>query len=366
MVSNSIGRNYVVTLFGESHGKGIGVVVDGCPPGLPLSEEDIQTELNRRRPTSAAYSTSRREEDKVNILSGVFQGRTTGAPLCLFVWNKEYRSEAYEEFRWKPRPGHADYPAFVKYRGFHDHRGGGIFSSRMTVGMVAAGAVAKRLLGEAGIGVYAHTVEIAGVKIRSQPTVEEIREKAYSNPLRCVESQTAEEMEKKILQAKSEGDTVGGVVECIATGVPPGVGDPIFYSLDADIAKYLFFIPAVKGVEFGAGFQAARLRGSENNDPYRVVGGKVVALTNNAGGILGGLSNGMPIAVRAAFKPPSSIFKRQKTVDLRTMEDAELEVKGRYDSCVVPRAVPIVEALVACVLADHLLPLGILGKPAES
>ncbi|MCX8175767.1 MAG: chorismate synthase [Candidatus Bathyarchaeota archaeon] len=355
-MTNSIGRNFILTIFGESHGKCVGVIVDGCPPGIPLSEDDIQKELDRRKPGKDFFSTGRIEEDKVEILSGVFNGYTTGAPLCMVLYNKDVVSDVYEEFKWKPRPGHADYPAFIKYHGFHDYRGGGIFSSRITVGFVAAGAVAKKLLRKLGIEVYAHVVEIGGVRVKRRITFEEVKEKAEKSLLKCCDPEAEAEMRNTILKAREENDSVGGVIECFAINVPPGVGEPIFNSLDAELAKFLFCIPAVKGVEFGAGFDAARLRGSENNDEYRVINGKIVTLTNNAGGILGGLSTGMPIIVRVAFKPPSSIPKVQKTVDLSKMENTELRIKGRYDVCFIPRAVPIVEAVVANVLIDHLLP----------
>jgi len=354
---NSIGRNFILTIFGESHGKCVGVTVDGCPPGLPLSEDDIQKELNRRKPGKNFFSTDRAEEDKVEILSGVFNGYTTGAPICMVVRNKDVVSDVYEEFRWKPRPGHADYPAFVKYHGFHDYRGGGIFSSRITVGFVAAGAIAKKLLKKLDIEIYAHVVEIGGIRIKRKITVEEVKERVEKSLLRCCDPEAEKEMENVILKAKEENDSVGGIIECFAVNVPPGIGEPIFNSLDADLAKFLFCIPAVKGVEFGAGFNAARLKGSENNDEYRIINGRIVTLTNNAGGILGGLSTGMPIIVRVAFKPPSSIPKTQKTVNLLKMENTELKIKGRYDVCFIPRAVPIVEAVVANVLTDHLLPI---------
>ena len=354
-MSNSFGRNFVVTLFGESHGRCVGVIVDGCPPGIVLDESLIQADLDKRKPTSEKYSTARVEKDKVEILSGVFQGHSTGAPICMVVWNKGARPEEYEEFRWKPRPGHADYPAYVKYRGFHDYRGGGIFSARLMVGLVAAGAIAKQILKKFGVEILAHVVEIGGIGITHKPSVEELRSKVYKSPLRCVDDEAASKMEKLIEEAKREGDSLGGIIECIALNMPPGVGDPVFHSLDADLAHLLFCIPAVKGVEFGAGFEASRLKGSENNDQYAVKDGKIITLTNNAGGILGGLTTGMPIVVRVAFKPPSSIAKPQKTVNLKTMEEAEIRVKGRHDVCFIPRAVPIVEAAVACVLADHIL-----------
>ncbi|MFQ5762872.1 MAG: chorismate synthase [Candidatus Bathyarchaeia archaeon] len=361
MPGNSIGKSFIVTSFGESHGRCIGVVIDGCPPGIPISEQDIQVELDRRRPTGGVLSTPRVEEDKVEFLSGVFRGFTTGAPLCLIIWNKDVQSEAYEEFRRKPRPGHADYPAFIRYKGFEDYRGGGRFSARNTAGMVMAGAIAKKILELIDMEVLAHVVEIGGVPLTRQPRIEEIREMRYSNEVRCVEKEAAAAMVKAILAAKSEGDSVGGIVECIVTNPPPGVGDPIFDSLDSNLAQILLTVPAVKGVEFGSGFRAARVRGSENNDQYTVRDGKIVTLTNNSGGILGGLTSGMPIVTRVALKPVSSIPTAQQTVDLETMTDTSLEAKGRYDPCVVPRAVPVVEAVVAIVMTDHLLRLGLVG-----
>jgi len=356
-LSNSLGKKFRLTLYGESHGKCVGVVVEGCPPGLEVSQKLIQAELDKRRP-SGEHETARRETDQVEILSGVFRGKATGAPICLLVWNREVDSSPYEEIRWTPRPGHADYPAYVKYRGYNDYRGGGIFSARLMVGVVAAGAIAKQILKRVGVEVLAHVVEIGGVKIKREPSIEEIREETYKTPLRCLDPEASKEMLRRIEEAGREGDSLGGIIECFALNLPPGVGEPIFGSLDADVAHALFCIPAVKGVEFGAGFKAARLKGSENNDPYRVENGKIVTETNNAGGVLGGLSTGMPLVVRVAFKPPSSIGKPQKTVDLRSLKEVEIRVKGRHDVCFIPRAVPIVEAMVACVLADHLLAEG--------
>ncbi len=360
MPANSIGKSFTVTIFGESHGRCVGAVVDGCPPGLPLSLEEIQRELDRRRPGLEEASTPRREEDRVEILSGIFKVYTTGAPICMVVWNRDVQSEVYEEFRRRPRPGHADYTASVRYSGFNDYRGGGRFSARATVGFVMAGAVAKRFLTTRGVEVLAHTVEIGGIGLNRPPSLDEIRSWVYLSPVRCADPEAAQLMETAIHDAKAGGDSVGGVVECIALNLPAGVGDPIFDSLDAELAKLLFCIPAVKGVEFGAGFHAARLRGSENNDPYAIREGRVVTLTNNAGGVLGGLSTGMPLVARVAFKPPSSIPKRQGTIDLETMSETAIEVKGMHDACIVPRAIPIVESAVAIVLADHLLRLGVI------
>lgn len=360
MSSNSIGKSFVLTCFGESHGRCVGVVIDGCPPGFPLEVGDIQVEVDKRRPISTEVSTPRMEEDKVELLSGVFNGYSTGAPICMVVWNREVDSEVYEEFRWKPRPGHADFPALKRYNAFNDYRGGGRFSGRMTVAFVMAGAVAKKLLGKAGVEVLSYTVEVGGVKLEKEPSLEEVRKNVYSNVMRCANMDVAKEMERVVVEARKAGDSVGGTVECNVVGLPVGVGDPLFDSLDADLAKMLFDIPAVKGVEFGAGFNVSKMRGSQNNDQYAMKDGRVVTLSNNSGGILGGLSSGMPLVIRIAFKPTPSISKKQKTVDLKKLTDTVLEVQGRHDACIVPRAVPIVESAVSIVLADHLLRLGLV------
>ena len=362
MNGNSIGKALVLTCFGESHGKCVGAVIDGCPAGLPLKEEDVQIELNKRRPGLTAVSTPRREEDMVKIISGVYKGYTTGAPICMIVKNRDVDSTPYRVVSIKPRPGHADYTARVKYGGYNDPRGGGRFSGRITVAYVMAGAIAKKILSLLGIEVLAHTVQIGNVKVEGDIPYESIRRNVYSNPVRCAVPEVAEKMIKEILEASREGDSVGGVVEAIALNVPAGLGEPIFDSLDSDIAKMLFNIPAVRGVEFGAGFKIASMRGSEANDPYAIRDGKIVTLTNNAGGILGGISNGMPILVRAAFKPTPSISKRQKTVNLETMSEDYIEFSGRHDPCIVPRAVPVAESCLAFVLADHAIRAGFIPR----
>lgn len=362
MNGNSIGKALALTCFGESHGKCIGAVIDGCPAGLPLKEEDIQIELNKRRPGLTAVSTSRREEDRVEIISGVYRGYTTGAPICMIVKNRDVDSTPYKIVSIKPRPGHADYTARVKYGGYNDPRGGGRFSGRVTAAYVMAGAIAKKILSLLEVEVLAHTVQIGNIKVESNVSYEEIRKNVYSNPVRCAVPEVAEEMIKEILEASREGDSVGGIVEAIALNVPAGLGEPIFDSLDSDIAKMLFNIPAVKGVEFGVGFKIASMKGSEANDQYAIRGGKIVTLTNNAGGILGGISNGMPILARIAFKPTPSIFKRQRTVNLETMSEDYIEFFGRHDPCIVPRAVPVVEACLAFVLADHALRAGFIPR----
>ena len=360
MVSNSIGSVFIITCFGESHGSCVGVVIDGCPPGFKLTKEDVQKELEKRKPISDQISTSRREEDKVEILSGIFNDYTTGAPICMLVWNKEVDSTPYEEFKRKPRPGHADYPSLIKYNKFNDYRGGGRFSGRMTVAFVMAGAVALKLLDRIGIEVLAHTTEVGGISIDNEPSMEMIRNQVYSNIMRCADSKAAKMMEQMVSKSKAKGDSVGGIVECIVLNVPVGIGEPIFNSLDVDLTKIIFSIPAVKGVEFGAGFNVSRLKGSENNDQYAIKNEKVITLTNNAGGILGGLSNGMTIVIRTAFKPTPSISKVQKTIDLEKMTQVPIKIKGRHDTCIVPRAVPVVRSAVAIVLADHVLRAGLL------
>ncbi|MEM3640542.1 MAG: chorismate synthase [Candidatus Bathyarchaeia archaeon] len=360
--NNSIGKEFVITCFGESHGKCIGVIVDGCPAGLPLSEQDVQRELDKRVPRKADIVSARMEEDKVEILSGIFNGFTTSAPICMLIWNKDAIPSEYYLIKDTPRPGSADYPARIKYGGFNDYRGGGRFSGRITVAFIMAGAVAKKLLSLFGVEVFAFTTEIGKVKLHRTPTLTEIRENTYKTAVRCPDFESAKKMEEAILKAKAEGDSVGGIVECVALNVPAGVGEPLFDSLDADIAKMLFDVPAVKGVEFGAGFKTATLRGSENNDQYVIKDGKIVTLSNNSGGILGGLSSGMPISVRVAIKPTPSILKEQKTVNISKMEETLIEVKGRHDPCIVPKAVPVIESAVAIVLTDHMLRMGLIPK----
>ncbi|MEM0312999.1 MAG: chorismate synthase [Candidatus Bathyarchaeia archaeon] len=362
MAANSIGKSFVVTCFGESHGKCVGVVIDGCPAGLPLSEDDVQVELDKRVPPKPELTSGRIERDVVEILSGVFEGYTTGAPVCMTVLNREAIPSEYNIVKDLPRPGHADYTAHVRYGGFNDYRGGGRFSGRITVSLVMAGAVAKKLLRMLSVEVLAYTRAIGKIKVDEPPTLEQIRENTYKSPVRCPDLSCAEKMEKAIIEARREGDSLGGIVECIALNVPAGIGDPVFNALDADIAKAIFAVPAVKGVEFGAGFSSAAMKGSESNDPYAIRDGKVVTLTNNAGGILGGISTGMPIVVRAAIKPTPSIAKKQKTISLSKLEEATLEIKGRHDPCIVPKAVSVIESTVAIVIADHMMRAGVIPR----
>ena len=360
-MSNSLGKLFRITSFGESHGGLISIVVDGCPAGLTITEADIQSELDKRKPGTSTLTTPRKEEDRVKILSGILGEHTTGAPICLLVWNKNTDSGEYRKSKFLPRPGHADYTAYMKYGGFNDYRGGGIFSGRVTAGFVMAGAIARKLIGLIGLKVLAHTVEIGG--IAAQPKdLEEIRENVAKNQVGCADPEAAREMATAIKKAKGEGDSLGGIIESIALNVPMGLGEPIFDTLEGELAKALFAIPAVKGVEFGSGFSAARKKGSENNDPFVIKDGKIVTTTNNAGGILGGISSGMPIVVRVAIKPTSSIAQRQQTVNMKALESANTEIKGRHDACIVPRAVVVVEAMTAITLADFALRAGLIPR----
>ena len=359
MGGNIIGERFVAMSFGESHGRCVGIVVDGCPAGLPISEADIQPQLDLRKPGQSAVTTQRKEEDKVEILSGTFRGFTTGAPICMLIWNKDADSSAYEAIKNIPRPGHADYPAAVKYGGFADYRGSGRFSGRLTATLVMAGALAQKLLVHTlGIKTTAYTLEIGGIRA-SDITPANIADR-YKNDVRCPDPDAAEKMRSAILQARKNGDSLGGVVECVSTGLPVGLGEPVFASLESDLSKALFSIPAVKAVEFGSGFDGSKRKGSENNDAYYIKDGKVMTRTNNAGGILGGLSSGMPIVVRVAFKPAASIAKTQETLDVSKSEQARLTVPGRHDPCVVPRAPPIVECVVSMVIADHAIRYGLV------
>ena len=362
-MSNSIGKIFRVTSFGESHGRCIGVVIDGCPAGIELDMEYIQSELDRRRPGQSRITTTRNELDKFEILSGMFKGHTTGAPICMVIWNQDRDSSKYHQLKDTPRPGHADYTASLRYGGYNDYRGGGRFSGRITAGFVMAGAVSKQILSKKGITINAYTQQIGDIKT-PHVSIETISE-AESNPVRCPHPETAEKMIKIINEVKKAGDSIGGVVECHVYGVPPGVGQPVFDTLEGDLSKAFFAIPAVKAVEFGAGVRHAEMRGLESNDPFMLQIGAGEASSNNSGGILGGISSGMPIISRLTFKPTPSIQKAQKTVNVKTMEETEITIKGRHDPCIVPRAVPVVESVTALVLVDHLMRCGILPQVIE-
>jgi chorismate synthase len=364
--SNSLGKAFTVTCFGESHGPGIGATIDGCPAGLPVTIEDVQLALDLRIPLEKEVVSARREPDMVEIFSGVFQNHTTGAPITLHIRNRDARSSDYEQLKDMVRPGHADYPAKVKYGGFSDYRGGGRLSGRMTAAFVAAGAVARKLLYHSGVEVLAYTREIGGVRLDNPPSLDDVRMVTYQNSMRCPDAAVADKMRDAVLNAKADGDSVGGVVECTALNLPVGVGEPLFDALDSELAKILFGIPAVKGVEFGAGFQSSKLRGSENNDEYEIKEGRVMTLTNNSGGVLGGMSTGMPLLLRVAFKPPSSIAKAQRSVNISRMEESSISVTGRHDPCIVPKAVPVVQAMVAIGLVDLMMRGGIIPRVLKS
>ena len=353
MAGNVFGQMFRITTWGESHGRAVGVVVDGLPAGLPFSDIDIQKELDRRRPGQSEVSTPRCEADRVDILSGIYEGVSTGTPISMLVWNADVRSSAYDDIKNTPRPGHADFTYIARY-GIRDHNGGGRSSARETVGRVAGGALAKLLLSTFGIQIAGHVLELGGIRAKTL-SFEEILENVEKNHVRCADPEAAKKMLEKVADLRQKGDSVGGIVEVIAKGVPAGLGEPVFDRLDADLAKALMSIPAIKGFEIGAGFEAAQMLGSEMNDPFRIEDGKITCVSNNAGGILGGISTGMDIVCRAAVKPTPSIGKLQQTVDLTVRENTEIIIKGRHDPTIPPRMVPVAEAMVALVLADHML-----------
>jgi len=347
-MSSTFGRLFSITTWGESHGPAIGVVVEGCPAGLALGEEDIQRDLDRRRVGQSIVTSTRDEKDRVEILSGIFEGVTTGAPISLMTTNSDQRSKNYDNLRDVFRPGHADFTYWAKY-GHRDHRGGGRSSSRETWGRVAAGAIARKLLGEFGVDIFGYASAIGGIAMETFD-----RDEIERNLVRCPDPVAAERMVEAITRVRKERDSIGGVVEVRALGVPVGLGDPTFDKLDALIGMAMLSIPATKGVEIGGGFQLARQRGSESNDAFSVEEGRVRTRSNNAGGTLGGISTGEEIVVRVALKPTSSIAREQETVDVN-LQPQTLVVEGRHDPCVVPRAVPVVEAMLALTLADLLL-----------
>jgi chorismate synthase len=351
---NSFGHLFRITTWGESHGGAVGVVVDGCPPRIPITAEEIQVELDRRRPGQSRLVSQRREGDRVHLLSGVFEGQTLGTPILMLVWNEDARPEAYEPFKHLYRPSHADYTYQAKY-GIRDWRGGGRSSARETVGRVAAGALAKKVLRTLwNVEILGWVEQIHTVRAEIDPETV-TPEGVESNPVRCPDPEAAAQMIARIEQVRKEGDSVGGIVRCIARNVPPGWGSPVFDKLEADLAKAVLSIPAAKGFEIGSGFRGVLLRGSEHNDEfYTDESGRIRTQTNFSGGVQGGISNGELIDIRVALKPTATIFREQQTVD-EWGEPAVLKARGRHDPCVVPRAVPIVEAMVALVLVDHAL-----------
>lgn len=344
MPGNSFGHTFRLTTFGESHGPALGAVIDGCPPGMALSGEDFRGAMARRRPGTRPFDSARTEKDQVILLSGVFENRTTGTPITLLITNEDADSRPYERFRGIFRPGHADITYHLKY-GHRDHRGGGRSSARETAARVAGGVIAAKILSAAGVSVYAHTVELAGVKAGPGDV-----EAAARNPFCCADPEAAARMAEALAALRENGDSAGGIVEIIAKGCPPGLGEPVFDKLDADLVKAVMSVGAIKAVEIGDGVEAARRLGSENNDPLTPGG----FLTNHAGGILGGISTGQDIVLRAAVKPIPSILMEQQTVD-RNGQPQILTLSGRHDAAAIPRIVPVLEAMVLLVLADHFL-----------
>ena len=352
MASNSIGKIFRVTSFGESHGKAVGGVIDGFPPGLELDMDFIQAEMNRRKPGQSSITTPRKESDTLEILSGVFEGKSTGTPIAFLVWNKDQRSKDYSNIANVYRPSHADFTYHKKY-GIADYRGGGRSSARETLVRVAAGAFAKIMLKKAGINVLAFTKSVGGIEMPEN--VQDISITSIeSNPVRCPDAASAEKITKMLEGLAAEGDSIGGVVECRVTGAPVGLGEPVYEKLSAELAGAMMGINATKGFEIGSGFSGVRQQGSVHNDAFVADGDGIRTATNNSGGIQGGISNGEEIVFRVAFKAPASISKTQQSVD-KQGKQVELSVKGRHDPCVVPRAVPVVEAMAALVVADHFL-----------
>ncbi len=357
------GDRYRITIFGTSHGPEVGIEIEGIPAGTPIDLDAVQQALDRRRPTGRRLATKRQEEDHLVVDRGVTGGRADGGPLRAHVANEDVRREPYDRMRDTPRPGHADFPARVRYGDEADLSGGGIFSGRMTVGLVIAGAVARTVLAPLGIDALAYTRSIGAVEatIPAEASLPELRARAAANEVASPDPAAAARMEEAIGAARREGDSLGGVVEVRIDGVPVGLGEPFFDSIESEIAHLAFSVPAVKGVEFGAGFAAARMRGSEHNDPFVWKDGAVRTATNHAGGALGGLATGMPILFRVVVKPTSSIARPQTTVNLATREAAQLTVTGRHDPCIVPRAVVVLESVGLVAIADLALRGGYLG-----
>jgi chorismate synthase len=354
MAGNSFGNIFKITTFGESHGKAIGVVLDGCPAGIEINQEEIQVELDRRKPGQSAITTQRKEEDTVEILSGIFEGKTTGTPIALLIQNKDQHSADYNNIKDSFRPSHADYTYQEKY-GHRDYRGGGRSSARETAARVAAGAIAKKLLHTVAkdLAVNAYVSRVHNVELKKHYSELDLTN-TENNIVRCPDPATALQMIDLIEKTRDEGDTLGGVISCVILNCPAGLGEPVFDKLHAELGKAMLSINAVKGFELGSGFKGTFMKGSEHNDVFENKNGKVTTATNHSGGIQGGISNGMDITFNVAFKPIATIMQQQNTINIKG-ESTSLEVKGRHDPCVLPRAVPIVEAMAALVLADYFL-----------
>ena len=356
-MSSTYGEKLKLSIFGQSHGKAIGMTLDGIPAGLHVNEEKLQAFLTRRAPGRHEHDTPRKETDHPEFLSGIVKGYTCGAPIAAVIYNTNTRSADYDNLKDCPRPGHSDFTAQMKYNGFQDSAGGGHFSGRLTAPLCIAGGLCLQWLEEKGIQIAARIISIGNITDDTlwdciHPDFSQIRE---SFPV--LNDKAEEEMKAAIALAKSNGDSLGGVIECMITGLPIGIGGPLFAGLEGKIAHIIYSIPAVKGIEFGSGFSGSHMLGSENNDPFTVIDGKVITRTNHAGGILGGITNGMPVIFRTAIKPTPSIAKQQDSVKLSTLEPTTLRVQGRHDPCIVPRAVPVVEAAAAIAIYDAMLGL---------
>ncbi|WP_294377513.1 chorismate synthase [uncultured Clostridium sp.] len=357
-MSGMWGNKLKVSIFGESHGAGIGITIDGLPSGIEIDMEEVLKEMARRAPGKSKLSTARKEGDKPEILSGFFEGKTTGTPLCAVIRNSDQHSKDYGKLKDLMRPGHADYPGFIRYGGFNDYRGGGHFSGRITAPLVFAGAVCKQVLQERGITIGAHVKSIGKVYDKSFAETELTKElldslKVNELPLLCSEKE--QDMRNTVLEARNDCDSVGGTIECAVIGIDAGIGNPFFDSVESTLAHLMFSVPAVKGIEFGKGFEMSELRGSECNDEYYYEGDKVKTYTNNNGGITGGITNGMPILFKVGIKPTPSIAKKQRTIDISEKKNAELIIEGRHDPCIVQRAVPVIEAAAAIGILDLVL-----------
>lgn len=357
-MSGTWGNKIQLSIFGESHGKAIGIVIDGLEPGIELDLDFINREMERRAPGRNKYSTQRNEKDSFEIVSGFFNGKTTGTPMCALIWNGNQHSKDYSKLKDVARPGHADYTGFVKYKGFNDYRGGGHFSGRITAPLVFAGAVAKQILKKKNIIIGSHILSIKNTKEEyfdkvniDGETLTKLTEKKFP----VLDDKIGEEMKKVILEAKDNLDSVGGIIECCILNLPAGKGDPFFDSCESTLSHMLFSIPAVKGVEFGEGFNITKMNGSQANDDFYIEDGNVKTYSNNNGGILGGITSGMPLVFRTAFKPTPSIYKPQKTINMKTKENTEISIEGRHDPCIVLRAVPVVEAAAALAVLDIIL-----------
>ena len=355
-MSSTYGENLKLSIFGESHGNAIGMTLDGIPAGLPVNMAELQAFLNRRAPGQHDYATPRKESDQPEFLSGIHNGYTTGSPICAIIRNTNTRSQDYENLKDIPRPGHADYTAQIKYCGYQDPAGGGHFSGRLTAPLCIAGGLCKQWLSKKGIQIAAHISVIGG--IADEPICLDWLNPDFSvigKDFPVCNPNAGEKMRSIIAEAKAAGDSVGGIIECIAAGVPAGLGAPMFGGMEGRIAQIVYGIPAVKGLDFGSGFSGSYLRGSQNNDAYTVTNTGIKTQTNNAGGILGGITNGMPLVFQTAIKPTPSISLPQQSVQLSKMEDTTLQVKGRHDPCIVPRAVPVIEAAAAIAIMDAVL-----------